>query len=117
MSSPCFPQVILFGVNLSSSAPLFLAANTAPRAGDDSDSLDSLVAAPQVTEWHVCQPDMLQTRNRSGQAAAAANFRSDANVDGVVNSGDTLVVRERCGASLGTAGDSAGNINFDNGFR
>jgi hypothetical protein len=44
--------------------------------------------------------DALQTRSRSGQAAAAANFRNDVNADGVINSGDSLSVRRRSGASL-----------------
>ncbi len=44
--------------------------------------------------------DALQTRNRSGQAADATNFRSDVNDDGFVDSGDTIVVRARSGTSL-----------------
>jgi hypothetical protein len=44
--------------------------------------------------------DALQTRNRSGQATDATNFRSDVNADGSVNSGDTLLVRANAGASL-----------------
>ena len=44
--------------------------------------------------------DTLQTRNRSGQATDATNFRSDVNADGTVNSGDALVVRSRSGSSL-----------------
>ena len=44
--------------------------------------------------------DALQTRNRSGQATDATNFRSDVNADGFVNSGDTTVVRARSGTFL-----------------
>jgi hypothetical protein len=44
--------------------------------------------------------DALQTRNRSGQATDATNFRSDVNADGFVNSGDTTVVRSRSGTAL-----------------
>ena len=44
--------------------------------------------------------DTLQTRNRSGQATDAINFRSDVNTDGAVNSGDTVVVRSRSGDFL-----------------
>ncbi len=33
--------------------------------------------------------DAVQTRDRSGQATDATNFRSDVNLDGLVNSGDT----------------------------
>jgi hypothetical protein len=33
--------------------------------------------------------DTLQTRNRAGQVTGAANFRSDVNLDGSINSGDT----------------------------
>ncbi len=70
--------------------------------------------------------DALQTRNRSGQATAAANFRSDVNTDGFINSGDTLVVRGRSGTSLGAVGGefrhatlpgSAGIINFGDAVR
>ena len=44
--------------------------------------------------------DALQTRNRSGQATDATNFRSDVNTDGFVNSGDTTAVRSRSGTAL-----------------
>ncbi len=44
--------------------------------------------------------DALQTRNRSGQATDATNFRSDVNTDGFVNSGDATVVRTRSGTFL-----------------
>ena len=44
--------------------------------------------------------DALQTRNRSGQATDATNFRSDVNVDAFVNSGDTTIVRSRSGNFL-----------------
>jgi hypothetical protein len=45
--------------------------------------------------------DALQTRNQSGEATNAGNFRSDMNADGVVNSGDTTIARSRSGAFLG----------------
>lgn len=51
--------------------------------------------------------DALQTRGRAGQAADAANFRSDINADGTVNSGDTISIRARSGTALPTANDSA----------
>ncbi len=44
--------------------------------------------------------DTLQTRNHSGEATAASNFRSDGNTDGFVNSGDTIAVRGRAGTFL-----------------
>ncbi len=44
--------------------------------------------------------DALQTRNRSGQATDATNFRSDVNADGFVNSGDTTIVRARSGTFI-----------------
>ena len=44
--------------------------------------------------------DAQQTRNRSGQSAAAVTFRSDFNVDGTINSGDAFIVRSRSGTSL-----------------
>ena len=44
--------------------------------------------------------DALQTRNRSGQATNATNFRSDVSLDGIVNSGDTTIVRSKSGNSV-----------------
>ena len=44
--------------------------------------------------------DALQTRNRSGQATDATNFRSDVNTDGTINSGDSSIVKSRAGTSL-----------------
>ena len=44
--------------------------------------------------------DAVQTRNRSGQATDATNFRSDLSTDGFVNSGDATIVRARSGTSL-----------------
>ena len=44
--------------------------------------------------------DASQTRNRSGQAADATNFRSDYNTDGFVNAGDATTVRARSGTSI-----------------
>jgi FtsP/CotA-like multicopper oxidase with cupredoxin domain len=54
------------------------------------------------TNWDgfVNSGDALQTRNHSGQAADATNFRSDVNADGVINSGDTTAVRGRAGTFL-----------------
>jgi hypothetical protein len=54
------------------------------------------------TNWDrvVNSGDALQTRNRSGQATDATNFRSDVNADGFVNSGDTTVVRSRSGSFI-----------------
>jgi hypothetical protein len=44
--------------------------------------------------------DASVTRNRSGQITDPTNFRSDVNVDGVVNSADATIVRARTGTSL-----------------
>jgi hypothetical protein len=44
--------------------------------------------------------DVLQTRNRGGQGAHTTNFRSDVNTDGIVNSGDALIVRGQTGNFL-----------------
>ncbi|MDQ6623822.1 MAG: dockerin type I domain-containing protein [Verrucomicrobiota bacterium] len=44
--------------------------------------------------------DAQQTRNRSGQATDASNFRSDVNTDGNVNSGDAIIVRARSGTGF-----------------
>jgi hypothetical protein len=37
--------------------------------------------------------DAQETRNRSGQLTTQANFRSDVNTDGAINSGDAMIVR------------------------
>ena len=44
--------------------------------------------------------DAQQTRNRSGQATDATNFRSDVNLDGGINSGDAFIVRSLSGSAL-----------------
>jgi hypothetical protein len=44
--------------------------------------------------------DVSQTKLRSGQAATAANFRSDVNASGTVNSTDVSTVKLRSGTSL-----------------
>jgi hypothetical protein len=44
--------------------------------------------------------DALITRNRSGQATNASNFRSDFNIDGSVNAADATIVRSRSGQFL-----------------
>jgi hypothetical protein len=44
--------------------------------------------------------DALQTRGRSGQTADGTNFRSDVNSDGVIQSGDVIIVRGQAGNSL-----------------
>ena len=51
-------------------------------------------------DGNVNSGDAQQTRNRSGQNASAANFRSDANTDGTINGGDAIVVRARSGTSI-----------------
>ena len=44
--------------------------------------------------------DLLQVRNRSGQATSASNFRSDVNGDGAISAGDATIVRANPGAGL-----------------
>lgn len=44
--------------------------------------------------------DATITRNRSGQATDATNFRSDYNTDGIINSGDATIVRARSGTFI-----------------
>ncbi len=41
--------------------------------------------------------DTFQTRNFGGQVTDSTNFRSDVNLDGSINSGDTTVVRGQFG--------------------
>ncbi|MFL6568577.1 MAG: dockerin type I domain-containing protein [Chthoniobacterales bacterium] len=41
--------------------------------------------------------DATLTRNRSGQATDATNFRTDFNVDAAINSADATIVRARSG--------------------
>ncbi|MDQ6654195.1 MAG: putative Ig domain-containing protein [Verrucomicrobiota bacterium] len=49
--------------------------------------------------------DALQTRNRSGQATDATNFRSDVNTDGFINAADAAAVRARSGTGLSAANE------------
>lgn len=44
--------------------------------------------------------DATQTRGRSGQTVDATTFRSDFNVDGMINGGDVIIARTRSGAAL-----------------
>ena len=44
--------------------------------------------------------DATQTRNRSGESTAAANFRSDVNTDGAVNGGDAIIVKNQSGSGI-----------------
>jgi hypothetical protein len=60
----------------------------------------SILAGDTNGDRVVNSGDALQTRNRSGQAVDATNFRSDVNADGFVNSGDTVIVRARSGGFL-----------------
>ena len=60
----------------------------------------SFLAGDTNADRVVNSGDALQTRNRSGQATDATNFRSDVNTDGAVNSGDTFIVRSRSGDFL-----------------
>ena len=51
----------------------------------------------------LCEAGLLPgalVRNRSGQLASAGTFRSDVNVDGAVNSGDAIIVRQRSGTGI-----------------
>ena len=71
------------------------------RAGSTNVTIPmSLLIGDTNGDGVVNSGDALQTRNRSGQATDATNFRSDVNADGFVNSGDTVVVRSRSGSSL-----------------
>jgi hypothetical protein len=47
--------------------------------------------------------DALITRNRAGQSATEATFRSDVNTDGTVSVGDTVIIRNRSGNSIAGA--------------
>jgi hypothetical protein len=73
--------------------------NDGTRFGDVSVPMGVLLADTN-SDRLVNAGDSLQTRNRSGQATDATNFRSDLNADGFVNSGDTAVVRARSGSAL-----------------
>ncbi len=44
--------------------------------------------------------DAAQTRNNSGIATTISNFRTDVNVDGTINGGDVLIVRQKSGNSI-----------------
>lgn len=53
--------------------------------------------------------DAQQTRNRSGQSAAAGNFRSDVNADGTVNAGDAFIIRAQSGTAVPSEAPPASN--------
>jgi hypothetical protein len=44
--------------------------------------------------------DTTQTKGFAGQATAAGNFRSDVNLDGIINSGDSGIVKSRAGNAI-----------------
>ena len=75
------------------------AVNNGTSTGDVGVSIGVLVGDTNG-DGFVNAGDALQTRNHSGEATDATNFRSDVNVDGFVNSGDALVVRSRSGTAL-----------------
>jgi hypothetical protein len=76
-----------------------LGVNNGTSIGDVSVQMGVLVGDTNADRF-VNAGDSLQTRNRSGQATDATNFRSDVNADGFINSGDTTVVRARSGTFL-----------------
>ena len=75
------------------------AVNDGTSTGDVGVSIGMLVGDTNG-DGIVNAGDTLQTRNHSGEATAASNFRSDGNTDGFVNSGDTIAVRGRAGTFL-----------------
>ena len=77
--------------------------NVTDSAGNNSASVPismGVLLGDTTGDGFVNAGDALQTRNRSGQASSATNFRSDVNVDGFVNSGDALAFRARAGTGL-----------------
>ncbi len=57
----------------------------------------SAALGPLLGDGTVTSGDTQQTRDRSSQATSATNFRSDFNLDGVINSGAAIVARSRSG--------------------
>ena len=92
--------VNLTGVtNAQSITVTLLSVNNGTNAGDVGVPMGVLVGDTSG-DGFVNTGDSTQTRNRSGQATDATNFRSDVNADGTVNSGDTTLVRSRSGTAL-----------------
>jgi hypothetical protein len=92
-------------VNLSSVTNAQTLGITLLAVSDGSTTADVVIrmgvlAGDTTASAAVNSGDAAQTRNRSGQAADATNFRSDVNADGFVNSGDSFIVRSRSGTAL-----------------
>jgi hypothetical protein len=80
--------------------------NVTDTAGNQSDNITvsmGVLIGDTNGDGFVNSGDATQTRNRSGQATDATNFRSDYNTDGVVNAGDATTVRARSGTSISQA--------------
>ena len=74
--------------------------NVVDTAGSNSSAVPvtfGVLLGDGNADENVNSGDVTQTRNRSGQATSATNFRSDFNLDGTINSGDATVVRSRSG--------------------
>jgi hypothetical protein len=92
--------VNLTGVTSAQRLTLTLSnVSNGPSAGDLAVQMGVLVGDTNG-DGFVNAGDAVQSRNRSGQATDATNFRSDMNFDGFVNSGDAIGVRSRSGTAL-----------------
>jgi predicted outer membrane repeat protein len=77
--------------------------NLTDSLGNHSDALGvsmGLLLGDANGDGFVNSGDATITRNRSGQATDATNFRADYNTDGSVNSADATIVRARSGQFL-----------------
>ena len=78
-----------------------LAVNDGSASGSgDVTATMRLLAGDTTGEAAVSSRDARQTRERTPQSASAMNFRNDVNTDGVVNTGDVLLVESHSGNSL-----------------
>jgi len=89
-------------INLADVASAQTAQITLGNVDDGTNARDVVIAFPVLVgdangDKTVNSGDAQQTRNRSGQATDATNFRSDFNLDGTINSGDAIIVRSRSG--------------------
>ncbi len=96
------PEVIvdLTGVTNAQQIKLILSGvSNGARTGDIVLPM-GLLLADANGDGVVNSGDAAITRNHSGEATTAANFRWDYNLDGFINSGDATIVRARSGAFI-----------------
>ncbi|MDQ6861846.1 MAG: dockerin type I repeat-containing protein, partial [Verrucomicrobiota bacterium] len=101
-------SVTLTGVANAQKLTIFVSGLTDQYAQVLPDtSLDMYVLLGDINgDRSVNSADATITRNRSGEATTAANFRADVNLDGTINSADATVVRNNSGSGLPAGTDA-----------